>query len=223
MISLENMSKSYGKKSILHSVSCNFKNDRISFLMGRNGSGKTTLIKCLFDLEAYDGKILFDGKKINGSIRRRCLVVWDDSPFYSGLTGIENLKIFSNSNYKSEEIINISSELLNVETLKTKVKHYSYGQKKKLALVLVKLSDPDYLVMDEITNGLDYETTKLLKQILLKWKKNKTIIMTGHNLSFYNDIIDDLFLLKDNSLTESDVHKHNTEVSLEDIYDSQIY
>jgi len=171
--------------------------------MGKNGSGKTTLIKCLMEMESFSGEISFNGKSID-SVRNECLVLWDDCPFYNSLSGLKNLLIFSEDKKTKDEIIKIAMNFLDKDLLNRKVSTYSYGQKKKLALCLVDILEPTYLIMDEISNGLDYETMRFLKKRIIEWKVNKTILVTGHQFEFYNDIIDELLIFKGKSHYSSD-------------------
>lgn len=94
---------------------------------------------------------------------------------------------------------------------------YSYGQKKLLSLALVELMHPKILIMDEITNGLDYSALKRLKVRIKEWKKDSLIILTGHNLDFYTAVADDLFILKDQKIVKSEKSDKN----FGDIYDKE--
>lgn len=221
MIEISNLKKGYQKKEVISSGNLLIEDDKITFLMGENGSGKTTLIKCILDMESYDGKILFDEKPVK-DVRNQCMVIFDDCPFYTNLTGIKNLLLLSEYQKDKQTIYNMAEQYLTRDILHTKVKSYSYGQKKKLALALVEILNPNYLFMDEISNGLDYETLKFLKERLLLWKKKKNIFLTGHQFSFYNDLVDEVYLFKNKEI----VHYQNFTDSgsrLEDIYDEKIH
>ncbi|MDO7862753.1 hypothetical protein [Brochothrix thermosphacta] len=104
--------------------------------------------------------------------------------------------------------------------LKRKVKHYSYGQKKKLSLALVALLRPKYLIMDEISNGLDFQFSKELKKIVLDLSKETTILLTGHQYDFYNDIIDNLLVFEDKKIVMLEKNFKSEKKKLETIYDS---
>ncbi|MDI6604472.1 MAG: ABC transporter ATP-binding protein [Thermoanaerobacteraceae bacterium] len=199
MISINNLTKSYKKNIIFDNVNILIPGNKIIFLMGENGSGKTTLFKCLLNLEDYNGEILYDGKSLD-KVRNEVYVIYDDSPFYLNLNGYRNIELLLNKNIGIEEIKQIASMFLKHEVLKLKVKNYSYGQRKKLSLIIALLLKPKYLLMDEVSNGLDYDTMLLLKNIIQEWSKKMTIIMTGHQFEFYDDIIEELFILKEHSI-----------------------
>ena len=91
-----------------------------------------------------------------------------------------------------------------------------------LALALAEITDPEYLIMDEISNGLDYETMLDLKKRLRGWSERKTILLTGHQFGFYNDLVDDVFLIRDRKLILVEEEFRNSEKTLEEIYDKEI-
>lgn len=221
MIECKNLSKKYGKNVILKHTNVTIKKNRISFLMGPNGHGKTTFIKCMMDMENYEGKFFFNGKSID-HVRDQILVLWDDCPFYSNISGFKNLLLLSENKKSKKQIKEIANKYLSGEILKEKVKHYSYGQRKILALVLVEILQPKYLIMDEISNGLDYERIRYTQQLIKEWVKHSTILLTGHQFDFYNEIIDDLFILKNQRITLEVEDFQNSDVKLEDIYDLEI-
>lgn len=197
MIEYFDFSKSYKTERIIDRSDFSFKDNEISFLMAPNGSGKTTLIRCLCGIEKYEGKILVNGKAVS-EIGQNVFVVWDDTPFFDRLSGYNNLRIFSqSSNLNKTEIQSICNKYLPHDTLRRKVKTYSYGQKKKLALILVEILKPSILIMDEISNGLDHEMMKDLKNTLKEMSKHTTILLTGHQFEFYEGITDSLYIIKD--------------------------
>ena len=199
MILLKNLKKSYKNNILFQNVNLEFRSNKISFVLGKNGVGKTSLIKCLFGLEDYEGNIMFDEKNID-QVREKCWVIWDDTPFYTEISGLKNLYIFSCGKKTKSEIYEIASRYLDNDVLKRPVSQYSYGQRKKLSLVLVEILSPKYLVMDEISNGLDYETICFLKKKIKDWSENMDIILTGHQFDFYNDLIDDLYVFEGNNI-----------------------
>lgn len=197
MIEFLDFSKSYKTERIIEKSDFSFKDNEISFVIAPNGSGKTTLIRCLCGIEKYEGDILVNGKAVS-EIGQNIFVVWDDTPFFNGLSGYKNLKIFSQlSKQKHTEIQSICNKYLSHDTLKKKVKTYSYGQKKKLALILVEILRPSILIMDEISNGLDQDMMKDLKNTLKEMSKHATILLTGHQFEFYESITDSLYIIKD--------------------------
>lgn len=222
MIQCIDFSKSYSKKCVINNSNLEIEGNKISFLMGANGSGKTTLIKCLMGMENYEGKINFDSKNIN-QVREKCLVIWDDCPFYNNLSGITNLMIFGETQKSKKQIIEIATKRLEYDLLRKNVKTYSYGQKKKLALSLVEILQPKYLFMDEISNGLDYDMMKELKKDIMRWSETTTIFLTGHQFGFYNELVDSLFAFKDKQIVLLEENFSKCGETLEEIYDKKMH
>lgn len=216
MIQLVKFQKNYGKQILYVPTDLEIPGNSISFLMGKNGCGKTTLLKCLAGLEAYEGEILFDEKPLS-AVREKCLVIWDDSPCYPNMNGLQNLLILCEGRKSKDEILAAAEHYLEYTVLKRKVRSYSYGQKKKLMLALADLLEPEYLIMDEISNGLDVDMMDELAEHLLEMKETRTILLTGHQFSFYEKIAEHIFLKK-----EKEVFHITPEIrasrSLEELY-----
>jgi len=114
------------------------------------------------------------------------------------LTGRQNIELFVKNNlFKSNYTY---ENFLSHELLRKKVRNYSYGQRKKLSIVIALLKDTRYLFLDEVTNGLDYDSICFLKSEIKRISCNKTVVLTGHHFEFYNEILDDILLIKDNKL-----------------------
>lgn len=219
MIELIDFQKTYKSKEIYQFSSFVFPDHAISFLMGKNGCGKTTLIKCLAGLENYSGKILFNGKALN-DVRNECFVIWDDSPCFHNLSGLDNLVILGEGKKTRKQILEISKKYLETKLLRRKVKSYSYGQRKKLMLALADILEPRYLIMDEVSNGLDVEMMDELAAHLKEVKEQSTIILTGHQFSFYEKVAEHVFI-KTNSNVKYISPEEHAGLRLEDIYYAQ--
>ena len=216
MIELKQFEKHYGKKTLYPLTDFTFPDNAISFLMGNNGCGKTTLLKCLAGLESYGGQILFDGKPLS-EVRDQLLVIWDDSPCFSNLNGLQNLELLCEGRKPKKAIVQAGERYLELDVLRRKVKSYSYGQKKKLMLALADLLEPAYLVMDEISNGLDVDMMDELAKHLLEMKTHCTILLTGHQFSFYEKIAEHVFLKRKEKVTYI-APEMRGERSLEELY-----
>lgn len=219
MIELVDFQKQYKNTAIYESTNTVFPGNSISFLMGKNGCGKTTLLKCIGMLESYRGDILFDKKPLS-EVRDQCLIIWDDSPCYQNLSGMQNLDLLSEGKFSRKEIRQAAEHYLEYPVLNRKVKTYSYGQRKKLMLALADLLKPAYLIMDEISNGLDVDMMDDLAEHLNEMKKNCTIILTGHQFAFYEKVAEHIFVKRKTVMTEISPEERAAN-SLEDIYHAQ--
>lgn len=222
MIEVINLTKKYKKNVVLEHVNITICSGQITFLMGENGAGKTSLIKSILDLEEYQGQVLFDNETIENAYGD-ISAVFDDSPLYSGLSGYENIRLLCNKFLSKKESNSIALQLLNEIELNKKVKRYSYGQRKKLAIIIALLNDPKYIFMDEVSNGLDYETMKKLKEMLKEYAKTKLVFLTGHQFDFYSEIVDTVFIIKNKGIIKYDVGSmEGEEKSLGWIYENKI-
>lgn len=221
MIKFNKIKKRYKNKDVIKDTSFEVKDNRISFIMGENGAGKTTLIKCMANLEDYEGNITYGGKDID-KVRSSFFVLFDDCPFYNNLSGLDNLLIFSENKMKKNAILHFAEKILDRNVLRSKVKTYSNGQRKKLGIILMEILKPEYIILDEISNGLDYESLKDLKKNIKHLSSDSTILMTGHQFDFYNDLVDDLYLFKGGAISREDNYEKGMK-KLEEVYDEKLY
>lgn len=185
-IVVENLTKNYKKVKI--QVNLKIKKGEIFILFGPNGAGKTTLIKMLSTLTKPDegsAKILGTGvTKEPNKVRKSMGVLLQETSLYEDLTVYHNL-LFRARLYEVENKSKNIKELLNLlklsEWKNKKVKNLSGGMKRKLALASVLISDPEILILDEPTTGLDPRArNKILRYLEKINRKGTTILMTTH-------------------------------------------
>lgn len=198
MITINNLSKNYASNMVYRSVNLELPSNRAAYLMGKNGAGKTTLLKCLLELEPYQGEIRFDGKKFR-EIQQEIFAVYDDCPFYDNLSGYKNINLFTSQKCKEQD--DICNKYLSGDVLRKSVKSYSYGQRKKLALIITELLNPKYLFLDEISNGLDYEATISLQKHIISIKSKCSVVLIGHQFDFYESIVDDVYIINNGTIS----------------------
>ena len=187
-IELENISKAYDCKVLINDFSYNFlKGDRVGFV-GKNGCGKTTLMKIILGLIKKD----FGEIKVKGSIMhdletpKKVGAVIEYPAFYEYLDAKRNLFIFSELYDVPKTRVSDVLKLVGLDVNdKKKVKNYSMGMKQRLSIARAFLNDPDIIILDEPTNGLDPAGVVEIENLILKLakKENKTFIITSHILS----------------------------------------
>lgn len=200
MISIEKLNLSYGKtKRVIDSLDLVIPKNTINGVVGLNGSGKTTLLNAIYGLKAIEsGVIKWQGEKIT---KRVISYLVTEPFFYSNITGNEYLSLFKNSSFDTIKW----NELFHLP-LNQIVDEYSTGMKKKLAIVSVLKQDKPIIILDEPFNGLDIETCRIIRSILLGLKeKGKTIIITSHIIETLTNLCDYIHFLEGGEILFSKV------------------
>ena len=176
MITLENVNVAYGPHAVLKSLNLNLEEGKIHGLVGLNGSGKTTLLNTLYGfVKPVSGKISRSG---GGLSRKEIGLLETQNYFYPLITGREYLSIFPSG--KKPFVLENWNAIFSLP-LDDLIETYSTGMKKKLALLAVFKLDRDIYLLDEPYNGLDLESTTVLKLLLDEFRKQgKTVIVTSH-------------------------------------------
>jgi ABC-2 type transport system ATP-binding protein len=188
-ISLENVKKTLGGRVVLKGISFSVAIGDIFGYLGPNGAGKTTTIRILLGLlQADSGRMDIMGQDINRSeTRKRIGFALDPDGLYDNMTAEENLEFYaqiyglSNAGQKIAELLGAVG-LTN--RTKDKVGTYSKGMRQRLALARAMVHNPEVLVLDEPTAGVDPSGQIEVRQIMLDLahKENKTVFLSSHNL-----------------------------------------
>ena len=198
MISIENLSKSYGSKKVLKNINLTLAKGKVYGIVGENGAGKTTLFNCISGLENYDGTVT----SVYGKTKEQLGYLQTEPYFFSKITGKEYLQLFCNarnimcSDFADKNIFDLP---LNEYAIK-----YSTGMKKKLALTAILLQENQFYILDEPFNGVDIQSNILITEIIHKLKEmEKTILISSHIFSTLNETCDQLFLLKEGTIIKT--------------------
>ena len=181
MLTVQNLSLKT-RQPILHDFSYQFAPGQFYQIAAENGSGKTSFLRAVTDLiPASSGKVLLDGKPY--AQNKRKLFFFESNEWLNvNLTSLDYLK-FVKSQWHSNVDLDQELDLLGVrEYDKVPIKKYSLGMKQKLIVAMYLVSDAEYYLMDEITNGLDEESRTVLYERLNDevTQRNKCIILTSH-------------------------------------------
>ncbi len=187
-IVVNQVSKRFGKKEVLQNVSVKVQPGEIFGLIGPSGSGKTTLVKLIVGMDQPSaGEVLVMDTRIpNLSILQKIGYMAQADALYTDLTGKENLSFFASlfqlKKAEQAERIAYAAELVNLSgELKKKVQAYSGGMKRRLSLAVAVIQDPDILILDEPTVGIDPELRQSIWAELYRLKEaGKTILVTTH-------------------------------------------
>jgi Cu-processing system ATP-binding protein len=210
MIAIQNIYKKFGKLEVLNDVNLTFNKGECIALIGPNGCGKTTLIKSILGMVIpTKGNILFDGKSILNKYKYRDQIGYMPQigryPDYMTVGQIiEMIKKIRNSNEVLDEDLIKAFELEKI--FDKQMRTLSGGTTQKVSAILAFLFNPDVLILDEPTAGLDPLASEILKEKIIKEReKGKLILITSHLLSELDDMISQIIFMQDGK-----VHFHKT-------------
>ena len=198
MIIIENLVVSYDKRqNIINSLNLVLSDNTINGIVGLNGAGKTTLLNSIYGLKSIDsGTIKSNDKKVN---KKEISFLETENYFYSNITGREYLSLFKNLLFDPDKWNQLF--LLPLDII---VDDYSTGMKKKLALMGILKQDKPIMILDEPFNGLDIETCRIIRQILLMLKeRGKTIIITSHIIETLTNLCDYIHYMENGEIKYS--------------------
>lgn len=186
ILTIDQLSKNYGAVRALDNVSFTVPPNTVYGILGPNGSGKTTLLGIIMDiLKATAGSYQWMGlSQSTPEVRKKIGTLLETPNFYHYLSAADNLRIAARIKGRGEEDIDEVLKTVNLyERRDSKFNTYSLGMKQRLAIASTLLGNPDILVFDEPTNGLDpagiAEIRELIKSLN---RQGKTIIMASHIL-----------------------------------------
>jgi len=190
ILEVKGLSKSYGNLKAVDEISFSVKKGEIIGLLGPNGAGKSTTISMISTLLRPDqGEILYKGKDIvknPKSIQKELGIVPQEIALYPTLSGFDNLKFWGQayglSGDRLKNRIKDVAQIIGIdERLKDKVENYSGGMKRRLNIGAALLHEPEILIMDEPTVGIDPQSRNhILDTVLSLNKSGMTIIYTSH-------------------------------------------
>lgn len=198
MISIDGLHISYdGEQNVINGLNLELQTGMIHGIVGLNGSGKTTLLNSLFGfVRPNSGNITFRGETLT---KKSIAYLKTENYFYPNITGNEYLSLFINPGFNTTEW----NELFHLP-LDHLIEEYSTGMRKKLALLGILKTNRPILILDEPFNGLDIESSRMVRSVLLKLKANgKTIIVTSHILETLTNMCNQIHLLEDGRITIS--------------------
>jgi Cu-processing system ATP-binding protein len=206
MIVTENLSKSYGKVKALSDVSISFNKGEAITLIGPNGSGKTTLIKCLLGLVISDsGNILFDGKKIKGGYQYRNKIGYmpQIGRYPDNMTIAQIFELMLD--LRQKKMNEVDHELIHsfgLDSMMSKrMRTLSGGTRQKVSAAIAFMFNPEVLILDEPTAGLDPVASEVLKEKIKKEKElGKLIIVSSHILSDLDELITQIVYLQEGKI-----------------------
>lgn len=203
VLEIENLSKAYGKVKALDNLNLTLEAGNVYGLLGPNGSGKTTTLGILLNvLFPSSGSFTWFENQYKGNHRRHIGAILETPNFYPYMDADQNLKVVQQIKNSFRDDI---SELLEIVNLKdrrdSKFRTYSLGMKQRLAIAASMIGDPQLLIFDEPTNGLDPQGIAEIRNIIKRIAATgKTIFMASHILDEVEKICSHVAILKKGKL-----------------------
>ncbi len=203
MISVDNLSKSFGAKQVLKGVTLGFEPGKVYGVVGENGSGKTTLFRCIAGLEDFEGQVSSELSPLKNHLG----LLLTEPFFFSKITGKEYLRLLCNA--RKKRVLDIDSKNIFDLPLGQYASTYSTGMKKKLALTAILLQENQYFILDEPFNGVDIHSNIIIIELVRRLRSlGKTVIISSHIFSTLSDTCDEIFLLSHGEIVKK-VSKEN--------------
>jgi Cu-processing system ATP-binding protein len=206
MISVKNITKTFGKLKALDNVSVTFEKGQCIALLGPNGCGKTTMIKSILGMVVPDsGSILFNNEPIRNNWLYRSQVGYmpqigrypENMSIAQVIEMMKDIRKGIDRHPDEELVRNFGLNLM----MKKKMRTLSGGTTQKVSAALAFMFHPDVLILDEPTAGLDPLSSEKLKQKIIKEKeKGKLVLITSHILSELDDLITEVFYMQEGKL-----------------------
>lgn len=213
MLSLQNLTKSFGEQIILNGVSLELNSGETTVILGPSGSGKSTLLRCLNLLETPEAGVLdIEGDTVDFSakltdeqvrtIRKHSAMVFQSFNLFPHLTAVQNVALAPVLNGKMSKSAahQYALELLEKVGLEHKASSYpdnlSGGQQQRVAIARALAVSPDYLLFDEPTSALDPELEAEVIRVLIDLAREKrSLVVVTHNMAFARRVADRIIFL----------------------------
>ena len=223
ILTTKELGKNFKRKHVLDQINLNVPTGKIYCIMGPNGAGKSTLLKIISGIEKpTEGVVTFKDKNWKREDLKVIGSLIEEPGLFDNLTVEENiklkLKLHRVENKNQEQILNT---LGFGDHNHEKVKGFSTGMRQRLGIALAFMGNPDLVILDEPTNGLDiFGIHELRELLMLEKKQGKTIIIASHMLSEIQKVADRIAILGDGKLLLEEDYEPETD--LEELFISTL-
>ena len=200
ILSLKNLDKKYGSVHAVNNLSFDIKKGNIYGILGPNGSGKSTTLGIILNVvnKSSGNFSWFNGSVSTHEALKKVGAIIERPNFYPYMTAVQNLKLICKIKEISSEIIDEKLKTVNLyERKNSKFSTFSLGMKQRLAIASALLNDPEILILDEPTNGLDPQGIHEIRQIITEIaSKGTTILLASHLLDEVEKICSHVIVIR---------------------------
>ncbi|PFZ14956.1 ABC transporter ATP-binding protein [Bacillus pseudomycoides] len=226
IVRVEQLTKRIGSKTLVENISFEVKKGEVVGLLGPNGAGKTTLMRMMVGMiRMTEGEVWIDGQSVKQkfeSTAAKIGAVIENPEFYPFLSGYENLTYFGrmNGNVTEDRIDEVVQLLGMGQVIDRKVKAYSLGMRQRLGIAQALIHNPDVLILDEPTNGLDpngiHEMLMYIKKIA--HEQGKAVLVSSHLLSEVELMCDRVIIIQHGKYVATQNIKQAESLEMETIH-----
>ena len=185
ILSIQNLDKKYGKVHAVNNLSFDIQKGNVYGILGPNGSGKSTTLGIILNVvnKTSGSFSWFDGKLSTHEALKKVGAIIERPNFYPYMSAVQNLQLICKIKGVSYDKIEEKLKIVNLyERRNSKFRTYSLGMKQRLAIASALLNDPEILILDEPTNGLDPQGIHEIRQIIKEIAQNGTTILLASHL-----------------------------------------
>lgn len=211
MIEIKNIYKKYGDTSVLEDVSFSVGQGEIVGFLGQNGAGKTTLMRIVMGyIPSTRGSVVVDGLDVSKDViktRAKIGYLPENNPLYLDMKVHEYLKYVAGAKKVQSvdaQIKDVVAKTMLQEKIDYLISDLSKGFKQRVGLAAAMLGDPDILILDEPSSGLDPKQAISMRNLITEIGKKKTVIFSSHIMQEIEAVCDRVVLLKDKTIATDD-------------------
>ena len=226
MIELKNVTKKYGNFKAVDNISFKIEKGEVVGFLGQNGAGKTTTMKMITGLiEPTDGEIFIDDEKISRKSRKHIGYMPENTPLYQELTVKEFIDYMAElkglkRQERKQQVQKLMTDLGLADVENKLIRNISRGYKQRVSLSGALIGNPDILILDEPTVGLDPKQVIEIRNLIKSLRKNHTVFLSSHILSEINQMCQKVIIINKGKIvaidTPNNLERNSIVVNIED-------
>jgi ABC-2 type transport system ATP-binding protein len=214
LIELKNVTKKYGDFTAVNDVSFKIEKGEIVGFLGQNGAGKTTTMKMITGLaEPTEGEIFIDGEKITRNSRKKIGYMPENTPLYQDLTVKEFINYMAElkclkKQERKDQVEKLINDLSLADVQNKLIRNISRGYKQRVSMAGALVGNPEILILDEPTVGLDPKQIIEIRSLIKSLRKNHTVFLSSHILSEISQMCQKVIILNKGKIVAIDTPKN---------------